>query len=127
MGAWSQPCALPHSGRAAPSVLGRGLLCSEGFRLPSKAPPDGQKDQGRLTSLSQAVGVLPVALRDGACLPRAAALRAFPASGTRRIALGRAEGISEDRVLLLPHKDSVTKSSTWIRLTSPTLRPWISE
>ena len=85
------------------------------------------KDRGRLTPLSQAIGVLPVVLRDGACLLGAAALRAFPASGTRWIALGRAEGISEDRVLLLPHKDSVTKSNTWIRLTSPTLRPWISE
>lgn len=40
---------------------------------------------------------------------------------------GRAEGVSDDRILLLSPGNPTTKSKTWIQLTSPTLRPLTSE
>ena len=80
------------------------------------------KDSSPHTSL----GVLPVVLREG-LLGGARALRPSWQPGISQMALGRVEGLSEDRVLFLLYRKSVSEGKLWIHLTSTPLHPWISE
>lgn len=103
----------------------RGLLCLEGLRLPGEAPLGGQgptKDSLPRTSL----GVLPAVLREG-LLGGARALRPSWQPGISQMALGRVEGLSEDRVLFLLYRKSASEGKLWIHLTSTPLHLWISE